>query len=113
MNDNAQHNEMVTHAAAAAMRRHSAESRIKGPKVVMPGGRVVSATEYLRNNHRVQKQSSTFADVDEHPERYFKSGKHRPGYRYIWVSPKDADTLSRIRSKRYVEVDADDLLDES
>lgn len=103
--------ELIANSAAMAMRRHRADSRIRGPKVVMPGGRVVSAVEYLKNNFRAQKQANTFADVDEHPERYLK--EHRPGYRYIWVSPKDPDSLARIRSGRYQEVDADNMKDES
>lgn len=105
--------ELITNSAAVAMRRHRADSRIRGPKVVMPGGRVISAVEYLKNNFRVQKQANTFADIDEHPERYLREGVHRPGFRYIWVSTKDPDSLARIRSGRYIEVDSKDMRDDS
>lgn len=105
--------ELIANSAAMAMRRHRADTKIRGPKVVMPGGRVISATEYLKNNFRAQKQANTFADVDEHPDRYLKDGVHRPGFRYIWVSIKDPDALARIRSGRYIEVNADDMRDDS
>lgn len=105
--------ELIANSAASAMRRARSDARTRGPKVVMPGGRVVSAVEYLKNNFRAQKQANTFADVDEHPDRYLKEGVHRPGFRYIWVSTKDPDSLARIRSGRYIEVNADDMRDDS
>lgn len=100
-----------TVAAQVAMRQHKAASRSDGPKVVMPGGRIVDATSYLQNMHRTTSQSSTFADIDAHPEKYLKD--HRPGFRYIWVAQNDPDARARIRSDMYIEITQDELLPEA
>ena len=109
--DTSKQNEAVVAAATVAMRRHKADQRVQGPTVVMPGGKVVSAIPYLENQFRYQKQADVFGDIDRNQSKYLK--EHRPGFRYIWVNMKDADTQVRIRTGRYMEILEDELLPDS
>ena len=103
----------VTELASASMRRFKQESRLRGPRVVMPGGRIQDATPYLENLDRTTKQSTTFAEIDEHPERYFKPEFLKLGWRYIWIKKGDGESEAKVRQGAYREVKQEELLDDT
>jgi hypothetical protein len=77
-----------------------------GPKVMMPGGALHDASEYLGNSYLTEDHTSILSK----PEQFIAHPK--PGYHYGWAKVESSDTGSFIRSNKYEYVQEEDLIDD-
>ena len=79
----------------AILAQHSAR-HMKGPKMTLPNGHIISQMPYLGFRHPGEQVSLMLGD----PTTILKKDYIRPGAQYGWLARTDKRTVAALRSKR-------------
>lgn len=85
--------------AQDVMRNYKQSARAPGAKFVMPGGRIVDATPYLKSSYRATEHATAFGTVGKWLTPEWEAD--HPGFRYAWPKYTDPQLSARIRTQDY------------